>query len=478
MTPRVTVADPNLLTIPYLEPIEATLARIAASPLPVPRTCHLGNNGAYNWGWLSLARNSRLVLFDHTTYGADRVCLPWTVLGDYGRVAAYYDIDGSEVERHRGVHVNAPARAIPPKHRSILNYGINARQGEVPLATHHYATNIELARRFNASVPSYDSREILDNFDLFAGIVETAHGRGTLERLFDRWVHTRGRRVVFTKLESVEGRGDRVVLRGPGGEVLFDGTVAELLAQVDESLGSLRAHVELGRPLAGIGHPWLSLPFAYLFGAATDYARRPDLRVHVHAGGLTSPYYMNDPAFRVRFRAVYDELARTAFLPRGFRFVLVPIGCCQLFATSSPSILGEIVERWRGTVASLPNRRAVLDLLAGQSRPFGPEFRRATRELDSRFLAWLRAAVLRFDQGDANRLPVCYDGARELAQTFNKYGIGHRALLQATPEFSPSFGSLSWVEGEWLVHVLALLLAHHDESADPSESSAPRRRRA
>lgn len=464
-----------IIAIPYHQRIDATLAEVAALPLPVPRTCHLGNNGDYNWGWLAIARNSRLVMFDHTTYGADRVCLPWTVLGDYGRVDAFYDIDGNNVEQHRDIHVNVPAQEVPPKYRSILNYGIDAWHLGVPLANHHYTTNLELAHRYNASVPSYDSREIVENFDLFAGIVRAAHERGTLDLLFDRWAHTRGGRVVFTRIESVEHRADRLIVYGPGPEALFEGSANDLLEELHESLASLCALVELRKPLGRIAYPWMSLPFAYLFGAATDYAQCPELRVHVHAGGLASPYYMSDHAFGERFRLVYDDLARGGFLPRNFRFALVPIGCCQLFATSSTSILSEIIERWRATLDSLASRRAVLQQLASRSSPFGPELRRAMKALDGRFLDWLRTEVGRFNQRDANRLPVCYDSAITNTK-FNKYGIGPHALLEAAPTFPPSFGALSWIEGEWLIQVLALLFQNQDESFQPSARSSPRSR--
>jgi hypothetical protein len=460
--PTSSPVDANdLLRISYHEPIEATLAEVADYPLPVSRSCHLGNNGTYNWGWLWLSRNTPLVLFDHTTYGADRLCLPWTVLGDYGRVAAFYDIDGHDVDRYRGLHVNAPARGIPSKYRGILNYGVHALHEGRPLTAHHYATNLELARRFNGSIPSYDSREVLDNFDLFCGILAAGYIRRGLHDLFDRWAHTRGSRVVFTKVESFESRRGDLCALGPGRQVLFKGTLNDLLAQVYESLATVRAHVEQAKPLGRVGHPWMSLPFAYLFGAAADYARCPDLRTYMHAGGLTSPYYMSEPKFRARFVLVYDQLLKGGFLPRPFRFVLVPIGCCQLFGTSSTRLLGDIIERWRGAVASLPNRHAVLDLLANRTRPFGAGFRRATEELGDRFLAWLRDAILGVNNADANRLPACYDSAEN--ETFNKYGIGSASLLQLTPTFTPSFSSLTWLEGEWLIHVLAFLLKDHDE---------------
>jgi hypothetical protein len=453
----------DLLAINSHDMIEQTLRRVASYPVPVARSCHLGNNGAYNWGWLALARNTRLIMFDHTTYGADKICLPWAILGDRGAIIAMYSITGGEIGGSRGVHVNVATRAISSKYRAILNYSVPAWHGGVPLPAYHYATNLRLARRFNWSLPSYDAREILNNFDLFSSIVVAAHRRRSLDQLFDRWAHTRGDRVVFTKIESFAGRGDHLVVRDPGQRPLFEGPLGELLAQVHESLSRLQAHIEHGKPLDRVAYPWLSLPYAYLFGAATDYARSIDLRTCLHAGGLASPYYMNQPQFRARFRVVYDALARDGFLPQPFRFVLVPIGCCQLFSTSAASPLDDIVERWRQIVASLPERRAILDLLASRAHPFGPELARATRELDHRFLGWLRAEMVRFAEHDVNRLPVCYDAAASDSATFNKYGIGSCSLLQVTPRFSPSLASLTWVEANWLTQVLALLLADYDE---------------
>ena len=59
----------SLPPLSWPESIEETLGLVAEYPIPVARS---GNNGSYNWGWLALARNTRLMLFDHTTYGTDR----------------------------------------------------------------------------------------------------------------------------------------------------------------------------------------------------------------------------------------------------------------------------------------------------------------------------------------------------------------------------------------------------------------------
>ena len=99
--------------VAFGERIGETIATVRRSPSPVPRSCHVGNNGAYNWGWLALARNSRVLLYDHTSYGADRVCLPWAVLDDDGLAAAVYDVDGGELAALRGSHAGAVVAASP-----------------------------------------------------------------------------------------------------------------------------------------------------------------------------------------------------------------------------------------------------------------------------------------------------------------------------------------------------------------------------
>ena len=169
----------------------------------------------------------------------------------------------------------------------------------------------------------------------------------------------------------------------------------------------------------------------------------------LHAGGLTSPYYMLEPAFRSRFAAVQGHLAGAGLLPRSLRFVVVPIGCCQLFATASPEPLDDLVDGWRATVRSLPDHRRVMDQLAGRRLPFGPELARATRELDGSVLRRLRRQLDRLGADEANRLPICFD-ADAPGPRFNKYGAGARSLLGATPRFPPALAGLTWLEGEWL----------------------------
>ena len=189
----------------------------ATVALPVPRSCHVGNNGAYNWGWLALARNSRVLLYDHTSYGADRVCLPWAVLDDDGLAAAVYDVDGGELAALRGSHAGAVAAASPARYRSILNYGVPATHDGLPLAAHHFLTNSRLAAHFNGSEATFDAREALDAFSVVESIVSHALPDGRLPMLFDRWVERRRGRVVFTKVAAMDVEGERASMLDPQG---------------------------------------------------------------------------------------------------------------------------------------------------------------------------------------------------------------------------------------------------------------------
>src|SRR5262249_41400091 len=146
--------------------------------------------------------------------------------------------------------------------------------------------------------------------------------------------------------------------------LLFSGTIDDLLEQTHRSLWALSAHITRGASPSRLGHPWLSLPMSYLFGVMVESARRSDLRVFLHAGGLTSPYYMREDGFIRRFSTAHRHLASFGMLPQTLSFVVVPIGCCQLFSTESPAALEDLIERWQATLGSLPDRRTVLDALA------------------------------------------------------------------------------------------------------------------
>ena len=52
--------------------IGKTLQAVRSLKSPVIRSFHIGNNTLNNWAWLDLARNTRMVQFDHTLYGMGR----------------------------------------------------------------------------------------------------------------------------------------------------------------------------------------------------------------------------------------------------------------------------------------------------------------------------------------------------------------------------------------------------------------------
>ena len=382
--------------------------------------------------------------------------MPWAVLGDDGRVSAFYDIDGVEVTSLRGLHVNATAASVAARHRSILNYAVPARYDGRPLINFHYVVNCRLSHHFNGSTPSYDAREISENFALFERIVRVAAEQRVLDLLFDRWVETRVGRAFFTGISDIAYRGKTLDLVAAGGRALFMGTIDELLAATAESLDALCGCIEHGTAMGRFGYPWLKLPFAYLFGATTEFSSHPT-GVSIHAGGSASPYDMTRPAFRREFGRVHAFLATAEFLPASFRFESLPTACCQLFSTNRSSVLDEIVERWAMAVSRLRDRSAVLARLARRGEPFCADLLAANSRLDPKFVVWLEGAVEALAMEGERHLPVCFSATDRLPDTFNKYGTAWETLRRITPRFPSRFYDLTWIEAEWLANDLALL---------------------
>jgi hypothetical protein len=458
------VSPDDVITVAFDERIADTIAAVRQCPSPVPRSCHVGNNGAYNWGWLALAGNSRVLLYDHTTYGADRICLPWAVLDDDGRAAAVYDVDGREIVDLGGSHAGTVAAASPARYRSILNYGVPATHGQLPLATHHFLVNSRLAAHFNGSVATFDAREALRAISVVESIVVHALRDGCLSLLFDRWVERRRSRVVFTKVAATGVDGERVSMSDAQGGVLFAGSAAELLEGMRASLEEVDAHIAEGRPLGPVSYPWLSLPFAYLLTACVDHLRAGGADVAYHAGGLTSPYYMGAQDFISALERLADWLGAAGFLPRPFRFVLIPIGGCQLFSGDDQGreALGRLVACWRDALDSLADRTTVTSLLTHRAHAYGPELAWANGLLDEGLLRRLTAEVRIFNSLQANRLPICYD-AEARNGAFNKYGAGPDSLLEMQAVFPEDLSELTWLEAEWLCQVVATRVADEAE---------------
>lgn len=437
-----------MLSVVFGEPIGATLRRIREWPVPVARSCHVGNNSNYNWGWLALAGNTRFVMYDHTTYGADRVCFPWMVLRDYGVIDCAADIDGNPIGELAARHVNATADRFPLKHRSLLNYGLPATVGGRSLTAHHHDINVRLSQRVNGSLPSFDSQEVVAHFALFSDIVLAFARARELHLLFDRWVQRRKARVFFVRLGTLDyGDADLRIDSAEGNE-LFRGTLVELLRRIRDSLGEVLGRIAHDRPLGSVSYPWLTLPFSYLFGAAAEYAAHPGLDEFYHAGGLTSPYYMGEAGFKVGFERLEARLSEEGFLPGRARFNVIPIGCCQLFGRpSSVGALEELLEGWKERMRRI-----------GSPGPSPDAVDPATRR-------WVYGRTAAFNRTDPNRLPVCFDYSPPTPD-FNKYGLAMDALMDYEIALPESLAALTWGEAECLVRTMGSLFAELPEDSD------------
>lgn len=127
------------------ESVEHTLTKIEKLRAPVIRSCHIGNNTVNNWGWLNLARNTRMVQYDHTLYGVDEVAVPWVALSDHGKVARCLTHKGEEVRDFTGSHVNKMIPAMDRRYSAYLNFGICGNgDGESDLITSHCKTSARL----------------------------------------------------------------------------------------------------------------------------------------------------------------------------------------------------------------------------------------------------------------------------------------------------------------------------------------------
>lgn len=448
--------------------IADTLQAIDHLRQPVSRSCHIGNNGNYNFAWLALARNTRFVMYDHTTYGADRVCFPWMLVRDYGIIDTAFDIDGQPCLHLQGKHVDTPSARVPVKHRSILNYGIKATVDNTPLFAYHYAANCELARRHNNNKEhTFDARELLVNFHLCEQITRHFARMGTLDMLFDRWVVQRRGRVLMERIRVIRNIRNDILVTNTNGQLLFRGDIQALIDSLHESLNAIVAHITKAVPLASISYPWFNLIFSYLFGAAIEYGRDSRQTSFFHAGGLTSPYYTSDANFRHRFAQLANCLQISGFLPQNeFSFNVVPIACCQLYACSdSLAPLEELILCAREALHTVANP-------AEFTRSFQQSDPDVRQDLMAMLLQRVRPSVRsklrdqasRFNSDCPNRIPVCFKSPPVSA--FTKYGVGgvhSRSLRQDAIIFPRVLFDLTWSEGEWVVQALGHLFAHLPE---------------
>src|SRR5262249_52004129 len=153
-----------------------------------------------------------------------------------------------------------------------------------------------------------------------------------------------------------------------------------------------------------------TLELGYLIQCVKEFSIDRTQRRFWHAGGSSSPYYINRPDFRRRLRDVRDALISAGLLPSASELTIIPTFCCQLYATNVEGlgILEEIVQDWRDYLAAdyhqmsralLSIRRAVNPLEVG---------RRAHARIDREFLRSMDRALSAFNAVDRNRLPVAH----------------------------------------------------------------------
>ena len=460
-----------MLRIAFDDTVSATLEAIGRLAAPVLRSCHIGNNGSYNFGWLALAGNTRLCMYDHTTYGADRVCHPWLVVGDRGRILRAFGVDGMTRPELQGLHVSAPEVAVPVKHRSILNFGLAAHIDGIPLVTWHHDRNRRLALAVNGSLSTFDAKQMQIHFALLTRITEFFAARGRLDVLFDRWVTVRRGRVMLMRIGQLVVEAGTVSIWGTDGALLFGGTLAAMLTSLESGLASVVQRVTTGSTADRLDYPWIRLGVAYLFGAACEFASDAGQRRFYHAGGLTSPYYMDEAPFRAQFTQAETLLVEGGFLPFGVEFVVVPIGACQFFARSgAASLLDDLLATAVAVLRAHALPQAVsraLRLLALSGASGAAPQPPLLAGLDASACESLRQLTLAFNEIDPNTLPSClrvgdFNG-------FTRYGadgLGAGAVESGVKLHFPALlRELSWGEAEWILQVLGELHAGEPEAA-------------
>jgi hypothetical protein len=439
--------------------IADTLQLVASLRSPVVRSCHIGNNTVNVWAWLALSSNARLVQFDHTLYGVDENCVPWTVLGDQGRVFVSFSPDGHQRPEDVGGHVNDLMTTVDRRHTAHLNYGVFGKHDGEDLMLYHLRIANELSTAINGSKISWDSQELLRHRELFADIVRFSARTDRLSWLFDRWVRTnRKGHITMRRLRLLEVTADRVTAVDIDGTTVFEGTVEQLITGTIGAFEALTRRFIQGHRLPPLSYPWVTLPFAYLSAAVHEYAVDSTQCTFWHAAGSASQYYLNEEPIQQAFVALRNHLARGGFLPLGAQLRMIPTFCCQLVATSQNSLalLEDLCETWRDYLRRHQRSLAsLLARLATTTDPFGvaEEHARVLPEGDARKL---REAMDRFNAEDRNKLPVAHVIGRR-HPNYNKYGLAQHNLRGCSIFHASSFHLLTWAETELLVKTLAHL---------------------
>lgn len=453
--------------------IAETLQAVAGLETPVVRSCHIGNAGAHNYGWLALARNTYLGPMEHTLYGVDDIYLPWAVLGDGGVVEACYNHRGEPMPRLAGRHANDMKLWIPRTHRSLFNFGIFAEHEGGDLVTGQQRVMADLARQLNGSDLVPRSAEALALRPVLSGLVRCFHRRRRLDALFNKWVRrTRSGHALMLKIERIEPAGtDGVAIHTDDGKVSFRGSIEALTDSLFAGLEEVSRRLAGGGRPAALGYPWINVFFNLLLNAVKEHAAEPARRVFWHAGATTNHLYIHQDWFQREFARLAAALEEDGFLPPGAELRIIPTLSCQLFATS-PGALGvleELIACWRERLWSRRERAARFLAAFERATDPGTVVDELFRELEPAFLADLGRLLAELGARDAHRLPIAYLADSE-HPTYNKYGIAQKSLRSVQPLFPAGLESLTWGEAELLVRMLARLVT--DRAEAPGQSSS------
>ena len=440
--------------------VDDTIATIRDLPFPVVRSCHIGNNTANNWAWLSLAKNTSMVQFDHTVYGADEVCVPWMVLGDEGRIEACFKSHGESDRTWIGRHVNQFTNCRPLYSES-LNYGIFARYQGQDLITFHCELGKRLCTQNNQSNLKFACSSLLESRSAVAEATSALARNRLLHFAFDRWVRcTKKGEFLMQKLRRIDyDTGGKIRLYGLNSELLYAGSIDTLNLIFFEALEAVLDRLIGGSQPAIVGYPWITLGFNYFSHVLRELSIDSKRRVFWHAGGSASAYYVNEANVVSDFHLLIGALTAAKQLPPGVRLHIVPTLCCQLAAIDAASLvaLETLLDVWTsmarqtastvdGAVQEFCNTCHPLQVAAAFAAALSPHF-----------LKELMTVLERFNAVSQHKLPIAHTKHTARHATYNKYGICQRAVLGQQWLFPQQLRRMRWGEAELLVKLLATL---------------------
>lgn len=436
----------------FVERIGASAARLRELPIPISRSCHVGNLGTYNYGLLRYLGNARLNMIDHSLYQVDRDFFLWIRLDSRGRVAQYFDHRGREVPRYAGRHVHSYLADFDRRRRSILNYSIDTRPYHgFDHVRDTFADIDSVSRKMNGRAAVTRCIEFCGEFPLLNQVIRRAAQDRRLDLLFDRWCRTnRQGNVVMSPVDDITYRGaDAVRLASAHHGVFFEGDVDELTARLRQGVRAVRERLEHGTSPGELDYPWFTTGFGnYASISVLEHVRaRPG--AFYHAGATLTPYYVRDAPFAVPFTRLIEYLIGAGWLPHDYLLTILPTYCFQLFATgpSSAAQLDALLDYWRG-LCRRPELRGVLGSLSGRTVPHGIGID-ALASLDRREVAELSRQVGRFNEIDPNVLPIDFAMTEQ-----SNLGLPQRQLRDQSLYFPPTLDELTWAQAETLVRLL------------------------